>query len=96
MPVSTSPLGLAYVITAAQQRTGLSDFGDDSFRAPLKVLLEALVDQADLNEAGTQGQSERIVEILCQRLLVQNFFNKYPEILTEEILNPVVLSLIHI
>ena len=91
MAVSASPLGLEYVITAAKQRTGLSDFGDDSFRAPLKILLEALVEQADLNEAGTQGQSARIIEILCQRLLVQNFFNKYPEILTEEILNPVVI-----
>ena len=55
MAVSTSPLGLEYIITTAKQRTGLDDFGGDSFRAPLKILLEALVEQADLNEAGTQG-----------------------------------------
>ena len=91
MAVSTSPLGLEYIITTAKQRTGLDDFGGDSFRAPLKILLEALVEQADLNEAGTQGQSARIVEILCQRLLAQSFFNKYPEIFKEEILNPVVI-----
>ncbi|MDG2046364.1 MAG: sulfotransferase [Halioglobus sp.] len=91
MAVSSRPLQLEYVTKAAQQRTGLNDYGDDSFHAPLKVLLKALVGQANLNESGTQGQSARIIEILCQRLLMQSFFNKYPEIASEEILNPVVI-----
>lgn len=91
MAVDINLLAMDYVLEQAKQRTGLEDFGDDSFRAPLEVLLSALLDQADLNEMGVQGQSARIIEILCQRLLVQSFLNKYPEILQEEICDPVVI-----
>lgn len=91
MAVDTGLLGLDYLLEQAHQRTGLSDFGDDSFRAPLAILLKALVDQADLNDAGVQGQSGRIIEILCQRLLVQRFLTEYPEILGEQIIDPVVI-----
>ena len=84
-------LAFDYVIEQAKKRTGLIDFGDDSFRDPLKILLRALIDQADLNNMGIQSQSARIIEILCQRLLLQSFLNKYPEILNEEINEPVVI-----
>lgn len=91
MAVDMNLLALDYVLKQAKQRTGLEDFGDDSFKEPLEVLLKALIDQADLNDMGIQGQSARIIEILCQRLLVQSFLTKYPEILNEEIYDPVVI-----
>jgi hypothetical protein len=40
------------LMATAAQRTGLDDFGDDSFREGLEILVRALRDEARLNARG--------------------------------------------
>lgn len=79
------------LLQAAQDATGLSDFGDESFREPFEVLLRALNEEADLNAVGRFTQYQRILNILINRLRAEAWIAKYPEILDEEIVAPVVI-----
>src|SRR5262249_17358677 len=53
---------------AAVERTGLTDFGDDSFREGLEILTTALRDEARLNDRGAGFIYARIGLHLRQRL----------------------------
>ncbi|WP_320837641.1 sulfotransferase [Zhongshania sp.] len=84
-------LSVAALLREATEVTGLSDFGDDSFREPLAVLVKSLNDEANLNAGGRFGQYQRILNILINRLRVEAWIAKYPEILNEDIVAPVVI-----
>ena len=79
------------VLAAAQSNTGLTDFGEDSFREPLSVLLRSLREEAPLNELGRITLRARIVESLETRLKTQNWITRHPEILDEVIDAPLVV-----
>lgn len=79
------------LLQAASTETALTDFGDPSFREPLRQLLWSLEHEADLNDTGQAVLRQRIFEILCNRLRVQAFIERYPEILEEEITAPLVI-----
>jgi len=79
------------VLAAATARDGLTDFGDDSFREPLQVLIDSLTQEAHLNEAGRMGQFYRTVDLLVNRLRVEDWFKRHPEITNERIEAPVVI-----
>ncbi len=79
------------LLAQAQALTGLNDFGDERFREPLGVLVKALNEQAQLNEMGRAGQVERIVKLLVNRLQLEGWIAKHPEILQEQIEKPVVI-----
>src|SRR5689334_21109029 len=68
------------MLEAAAQRTGLDDFGDDSFREGLSVLLSSLRDEARLNTRGEQFLHCRIATYLDQRLQVEDWYRRHPEI----------------
>ncbi len=70
---------------------GLSDFGDESYREPLERLLWSLEHEADLNEVGRAVLRQRLVDILSTRLRVEAYFERYPEILEERIVEPLVI-----
>jgi len=61
-------------------RSGLSDFGDDSFREGLEILVRSLTDEARLNERGEHFVYGRIVTHLAQRLQVEDWYRRHPEI----------------
>ena len=65
---------------AAVDQTGLEDFGDDSFREGLEILLRALRDEAKLNERGEGFIYARIGMHLRQRLQVEDWYRRHPEI----------------
>ncbi|TNF36403.1 MAG: sulfotransferase [Gammaproteobacteria bacterium] len=79
------------VLAAACARDGLTDFGDDSFREPLQVLIDSLVQEAHLNDVGRMGQFYRTVDLLVNRLRVEDWFQRHPEIANERIEAPVVI-----
>jgi hypothetical protein len=81
----------ANLLDAARRETGLSDFGDPSFREPLERLVAALNTEARLNVAGYAYFAERIRNILITRLRAEDWFRRYPEILEEEIHAPLVI-----
>ena len=53
---------------AAMRRTGLRDFGADTYRAPLRVLLASLEKEASLNTIGRIAASRQVVDALATRL----------------------------
>lgn len=84
-------LAVDALLQAARDKAGLTDFGDDSFIEPMSVLVSALVNEANLNAGGVYGQYQRIVDLLVNRLRVQAALATHPQILDEQIDNPVVI-----
>ncbi len=61
-------------------QTGLTDFGDDSFREGLDILLSSLQNEAQLHDRGQAFLRQRIVGYLSQRLQVEDWYRRHPEI----------------
>lgn len=68
------------LMAAAVRRTGLDDFGDDSFREGLEILTRALADEARLNARGEGFVYHRVELHLSQRLQVEDWYCRHPEI----------------
>ncbi len=79
------------ILAEARAKAGLDDFGDESFREPLRVLLGALDREARLLDFGRAAQRARIVDLLVNRLRAEEQFRLHPEILAEEIGAPIVI-----
>lgn len=79
------------LLRGAMEATGLSDFGDDSFREPFEVLMKSLDEEADLNRVGRYTQYERTLGILINRLRTEDWIARHPEILEEKVEAPVVI-----
>ena len=75
---------------AAVGRTGLNQFGDDSFEEGLAILLTSLREEAGLNARGEAFIYGRITGYLGQRLHVEDWYRRHPEIDDESILAPVI------
>jgi hypothetical protein len=73
-------LSSSEMMDEARGRTGLSDFGDDSFREGLEILLRSLRGEARLHDRGRAFLHERIVGYLSQRLQVEDWYRRHPEI----------------
>lgn len=84
-------LHLEQLKSDAEQRAGLSDYGDGFFWPHLEMLLQALNTEADLNATGIALQHERLVEILVNHLRLQYFLNKFPEISDEVLAPPIII-----
>jgi len=79
------------LIAAARKRTGLTDFGDESFREGLRVLLETY-QRAGLRAGGRKVTRGRLIQLLCNRLRVEQAFRRHPEVLEREIRSPVYMT----
>ena len=80
------------MLTRAQRRTGLTDFGDDSFREPLRCLLESLEGEARLNFFGRVAAREDLGRLLSNRLELQRDRALYPGIQAEAIRRPLFIA----
>src|SRR5262249_32663488 len=58
-------------LSAAQRRTGLSDWGDDRFRQGLRVLVEAFDRQDSAHAFGRLFFREFCIRLLVNRLRIQ-------------------------
>lgn len=74
----------------AREQTGLDDFGDDSYREGLDVLLTSLQNEAKLNARGEAFLYPRIVGYLEQRLQVEDWYRRHPEIDEVPIESPLI------
>ncbi|MGB5795844.1 MAG: sulfotransferase [Mycolicibacter algericus] len=75
---------------AATAQTGLTDCGDDSYREGLEILLASLRDEARLNARGEAFIGQRIIGYLAQRMQVEDWYRRHPEIDDAPILAPVI------
>jgi hypothetical protein len=76
------------LVDQARQRAGSDDFGDDTWREGLDVLVHALATEGRLNEIGTQVYADQIVGHLSNRLAVERWYAAHPEIDEQEIVAP--------
>ncbi|MBV6416441.1 MAG: hypothetical protein CMLOHMNK_01002 [Steroidobacteraceae bacterium] len=85
-------LDMQTLLAEARARSGgLEDFGDDSFRPALAVLLQALDTEGGLSESGRERLRSRIIERLQNRLGLEDYFRRHPEIDDEVVDDPVVI-----
>jgi hypothetical protein len=76
---------------AARRRTGLSDFGDDYFREPLRRLLRAFETEAALTPFGRLVARREVVRLLENRLRMTDTIARHPEILAGEVRAPLFI-----
>lgn len=77
-----------HLVDEAVKRTGLSEFGVDTWREGFEVLLRSIRADAALNAAGEQAVGEQIVGVLVNRLEIEDWFRRHPEIEEQEIIAP--------
>ena len=76
------------LIAAAVEQTGLSDFGDASFREGLDMLVDSLNREAKLTEAGSGRVGASITATLANRLQVEAYLKAHPELLDAPVASP--------
>jgi hypothetical protein len=80
------------LLEAARRRTGLDGFGDPSFLEPFRVLVAALESEADLSALGRVSTRQHLIQLLVQRLRLEDLIRRHPEILTERIERPIIIA----
>ena len=79
------------IIDQAKSETGLSDLGEPLFLEGLNRLIDSINNEANLNEIGIQAQPIRIKGLLSNRLRFEEDLKKFPEILEQQIIAPIVI-----
>jgi hypothetical protein len=85
-------LDLGDLLVAACARTGLHDYGDDAFREPLAVLLDAFERDANLSALGRISARRLVLQLLANRLRIEDLFRRHPEIDEERIEQPIIIA----
>ena len=78
------------LMARAREATSLGDFGEESFREGLDVLTQAYPAEARLTPTGQAIFEGQLVELLVQRLQVEDWYRRHPEIDDEEIVAPLI------
>ena len=79
------------LMAAACRDTGLTDFGDGSFREGLTLYCESVRAEARLNEIGTMAVCANISSSLANRLRVVDWVARHPDVADERIEAPLVV-----
>ena len=79
------------ILDQAKSETGLSYLGEPLFFEGLNRLIDSINNEANLNEIGIQAQPIRIQGLLTNRLRFEEDLKKFPEILDQEIIAPIVI-----
>ncbi|WP_248915465.1 sulfotransferase family protein [Pseudomonas moorei] len=77
--------------SAISRTNGLSNFGDDNYREALQALLDALAAEAELSKTGLHLLQERLVGQLVNRLVMEDYLSRHPEITQIQIDDPLVI-----
>jgi hypothetical protein len=80
------------LLESARRRSGLDDFGDPSFREPLRVLLAALEREAGLSAFGRLSTRQLLLQLLVSRLRLEALLRREPQILAERIERPLIIA----
>ncbi len=76
------------LIDAARSRSGLNDFGADSYREGLERLVDSINRESRLNDLGAIAVPEMLIGLLISRLEVEDWYRRHPEIDDEQIAAP--------
>jgi hypothetical protein len=86
------PLDEASLLAQAVADTGLEDFGEDDWREPFRVLLDAIEREANLNLVGRLFTRSDMRIHLEGRLQVTDWIARHPEVESERIDAPLVIT----
>ncbi|ADP81061.1 sulfotransferase family protein [Pseudofrankia inefficax] len=78
------------LLAAASAETGLTDFGERTFREGLDLLVDSLRKEARLNAVGEFVLRDMIVRLLRNRLQIEDWYRRHPEIDDEVIERPLI------
>ncbi len=76
---------------ASEQADGLADFGPGDYREALEVLSDSLAREAGLSPQGAQMLQGKLQAQLVNRLVIQDYCRRHPEILEERVDDPLVI-----
>ncbi len=76
------------LLEQARIRTGLNDFGEDSFREPLARLVDSINRECQPTEMGAMVIPEMLIGQLAVRLEVEDWYKRHPEIDEVQIVAP--------
>ncbi len=79
------------LLEAAEARTGLLDYGEPSFREPLRHLLRSIESEARLHPVGRFITRERLVGTLANRMRVTEALRAEPAIAKGRVVAPIVI-----
>jgi hypothetical protein len=88
---STTGYSLAIALAGAEREAGLSDFGDRAFEEPLAQLIESCLRELRFSELGLQNFKATIQRFLVNRLRLQRDLVQHPEILDEDVSDPIIV-----
>jgi hypothetical protein len=81
----------ALMAEAGTTTGGLGDFGDPSFRPALERVCAAYEREGRLTEMGRTLLKQKLVGHLANRLRIEDYFRRHPEIAGEEVAAPLVI-----
>jgi hypothetical protein len=85
------PLEPEALMAAASEQTGLDHFGDDWFREPLEIVCRAIPVEAGLNAVGRVTAGSSLVNMLANRLRLEDLLRRHPEIEEVPIARPIII-----
>ncbi|MCI5139215.1 MAG: sulfotransferase [Candidatus Electrothrix sp. AR1] len=80
-----------FLMNKACQEVELYDWGDTDFIVPLRRLLKSCREEGRFNSFGWFYIHSLLTKYLCGRLLIQDQYNKHPQIKKERIHNPLFI-----
>ncbi len=86
--IGSSGLDADKLMSEAVKKTGLSDFGDESFLPGLRILIEALNDEAKLSTIGRMAAKNMVRVRLEHRLQIIDYRRQRPEVAQQQIEGP--------
>lgn len=85
------PLDEVSLLNSAKAETALNDFGDELWREPFQILIKALEEEAELHLMGRIMARSDLLTWLKNRLLITQTLKQHPQILEQEIEQPLFI-----
>ena len=83
--------GVEGLVTRACERAGLDDFGGDSWREGLALLVQTVESAPGVNAGGRDFVYGQFVDALWNRLRVVDYLRQHPEVAAERVERPLVV-----
>jgi Sulfotransferase family len=90
-PSSSTPARFDELVTRACERAVLDDFGEDSWREGLRLLIATCESAPGVNPGGRDFVYGQFVDALWNRLRVIDYVKQHPEIADEQVDRPLVV-----
>lgn len=84
-------LDLERLMAQVSKQEGLFDYGDPIFVEPMARMIDSVLTEARLNQAGLMGLQFDAQRWLVNRLRMRDAVTRHPEILDEDVSDPIVI-----